>query len=193
MNKKELIKMGVEDEELAQSIIVLHGKGIERMKSEVATLTEEKESLTTQLSEAGEKIESFAKMDIEAVKAEAEGYKVKAEEAEASKLAEVAKLKFDHKLDDSLTKAKAKNLKSVKALLDMDGLEMAEDGSISGLDTQLETIASENDFLFDSPEPDPEPEDETAPRVVAGAKGKSILGDPAVQAARDAAGVSGKG
>lgn len=191
MNKKELIALGVEDEELAQKIIVLHGKNIEKFKGEVAGLTEEKDALVTQLAEAGEKIESFASMDIEAVKAEAAGWQTKAEEAEAARVADVAKLKFEHRLEASLSKAKAKNLKAVKALLNLEELKLAEDGeSISGLDTQLETIAEENDYLFDSPEPDPEPEEETTPRVVAGAKGKSILGDTAVQAAREGAGLT---
>ena len=195
MKKQELIDLGIEDADVQKSILRLYGLGIESFKSDVATLTGEKETLTAQLLEAGATIEGFKEMDVEAIKKSADDWQSKAEqaktdadEAKATRDSDVAKLKFDHALDGALGKAKAKNIKSVKALLKMDDLKLDDDGSISGLIPQLETIVADNDFLFDSVEP----EDPNDPKIVLGSKKKSILGDPIVTAARDAAGVSGK-
>lgn len=197
MKKQELIDLGIEDAEVQKSILKLHGLGIENFKTQVKDLADEKGVLSTQLTEAGETIKGFKEMDVEGVKKSAEEWQAKAEqaktdadEAKVARDADMAKLKFDHALDGALGDAKAKSVVSVKAHLKMDDLKMDEDGkTISGLDTQLEKIKADNEFLFDSVEPE---EDPTDPKIVLGSKKKSILGDPTVQAARDAAGVSGK-
>lgn len=199
MNKKELTELGIKDAEVQKAILKLHGLGIEKLKVDVKTLTEasetltsEKEGLDKQLVEAGKTIDSFKNMDIEAVKKSAADWQEKAEaadkakkETEEAKTAEVAKLKFDHALDEDLGKAGAKSKKSVRAHLNYDELKMAEDGSITGLDAQLETLVKDKEFLFDSTEED----SDTTPKIVLGTKQKSILGDRTVQAARDGAGL----
>lgn len=191
MNKKELLELGIEDEDVQKKVIILHGKGIEKLKGEVKTLTDDKSALNVQLEEAGETIDSFKDMDIEGVKKSAEDWKEKAEvadkakkEAEETKTAEVAKLKFDHALDKELTGAKAKDVKSVRAHLKLEELKMDDDGKITGLEAQLETVSEKHDYLFDS-----ESEDPKDPVIVTGTKGKSVLGDSAVEAARVAAGL----
>lgn len=193
MKTQELIDLGIEDTKLQKSILKLHGLGIENFKTQVADLTGEKDALTVQLTEAGETIKGFKEMDVEGVKKSAEDWQAKAEqaktdadEAKATRDKDVAKLKFEHALDGALGDAKAKSVVSVKAHLKMDDLKMDEDGkTIIGLDTQLEKIKADNEFLFDSVEPE-DPED---PKIVLGAKGKSILGDTAVKAAREGAGL----
>ena len=103
--------------------------------------------------------------------------------AEADRVAEVSRLKFEHALDVALSGAKAKNVKAVKALLELDKLKFSEeDGSILGLKEQLEKVKAENDYLFES--------SEAPPRIVAGGKSKSVIIDPVIQAARKAAGLT---
>jgi len=190
MKTQELIDLGIEDEDVRKKVLKLHGLGIENFKTQVKDLTDEKGVLTTQLKEAGETIKGFKELDVEGVKKSAEDWQAKAEqaktdadEAKATRDKDVAKLKFDHSLDGALGKANAKNVKSVRALLNIEDLKMDEDGkTISGLDTQLEKIKADNEFLFDSEDPED-------PKIVLGAKHKSILGDPAVKAARTAAGL----
>lgn len=63
--------------------------------------------------------------------------------------AQLKQIKLDTAIDTALTGAKAKNNKAVRALLDPSKIVLADDGSISGLKEQLETIAKENDFLFE--------------------------------------------
>ncbi|MCK5219820.1 phage scaffolding protein [bacterium] len=193
MNKKELAELGIEDEDVQKAVLKLHGLGIEKFKGDVKTLTEDKESLTTQITKAGEQIEAFKKLDVEGIQKAADDYKAQAEKAEADKLeveearvSDQAKVVYDKSLDAGLNKAGAKNLKSVKALLNNDELKISEDGSsIAGLEVQLESIAKENEFLFAS--------EETTPKIVKGGKNQSILKDSVVQAAREAAGVAEEG
>ena len=193
MNKQDLIKLGIEDENVAQQIIVLHGKDIERIKTDLETKAEEIEKLNAQLAEAGKTIESFKEMDIDGIKAAAEEWKTKAEQAQAEAEQKVQAIKFEHALKDALAAAKAKNPKAVKALLEMDKIKFSEDGnSLEGLDEQLETIKQENDYLFDIPAPveeTEEEEEEPEPKIVARTENKGILGDAAVSAARKAAGL----
>jgi hypothetical protein len=91
-------------------------------------------------------------------------------------------LKFDHALDGALSGAKAKNPKAVKALLSSDALKYNEaDGSIVGLNEQLEKIKSENDYLFaDAKEP---------PKIIAGGNNQSVVGDLQLEAMRKGAGL----
>ena len=193
MNKQDLMKLGIEDENVAQQIIVLHGKDIERIKTDLETKAEEIEKLNAQLAEAGKTIESFKEMDIDGIKAAAEEWKTKAEQAQAEAEQKVQAIKFEHALKDALAAAKAKNPKAVKALLEMDKIKFSEDGnSLEGLDEQLETIKQENDYLFDIPAPveeTEEEEEEPEPKIVARTENKGILGDAAVSAARKAAGL----
>ena len=54
----------------------------------------------------------------------------------------------------ALTSAKAKNLKAVKALLDLENAEIQEDGTVKGLLENIETLkgAEDSKFLFETDE-----------------------------------------
>lgn len=181
MKREDLIKLEIA-EDVVDKIMALHGKTIEKAKTDLTAATTELDTLKKQVEDANKQIESFKGMDIDGVKKSADEWKAKAEAAEQAATEQISKLKFDHALDGALSGAKAKNAKAVKALLENDLLKLAEDGSISGLKEQLEKIQSENDYLFESDTP--------APRVVAGGKNKNVMGDPMVIAVRKAAGLS---
>lgn len=180
MKKTDLTALGLTDE-LAEQIIVLHGKDIESHKSKLVTAQTEIDGLKTQLTEAGTTIEGFKKMDVDGIKAAADDYKAKFEQAQTEAQKQITALKFEHALDGVLTSEKAKNLKAVKALLSSDALKLNEDGSILGLKEQLEKIKSENDYLFEP--------DGVTPKIVTSTNSKPITGDPVIDAARKAAGL----
>ena len=181
MNKKDLIALGV-SEEIADQVIVLHGKDIEGHKSKLTTVQAEIDGLKSQLTEASTTIEGFKKLDIDGIKAAADDWKAKAEQAQTDAAKQLAAVKFDHALETALNGAKVKNAKAVSALLSTDALKYNEaDGTIIGLDEQLAKIKSENDYLFADAKP--------APQIVTGGKSQSIMGDPVIDAARKAAGL----
>lgn len=180
MKKEDLTKLGIADD-IADQILAIHGRDIEKHKTATTTAQTEIDALKAQLAEASTAIESFKKLDIDGIKAAADEWKTKAEQAEAARVAEIDRLKFDHALDGALTGAKAKNAKAVKALLNLDNLKLADDGKIIGLDDQLKTVKESNDYLFDSDTP--------TPKIVAGGNNQPVLGDAVILAARRAAGL----
>lgn len=181
MKREDLKKLGIEDS-VIDNIMALHGSDIEKYKTDLATSQTELGTLKTQLGEANSAIEGFKGMNIDQIKASADEWKTKAEQAAADAQKQVAALKFDHALDGALSGAKAKNAKAVRALLDMNGLKFNDaDGSVVGLDEQLKKVKETNDYLFESDNP--------TPKIVTGGNSKSILGDPMVDAMRKAAGL----
>lgn len=183
MNKDDLKKLGIEDDDLIQKIIVLHGKDIEAHKTSLTEANTTIDNLKQQLTDANKQIESFKGMDVEGIKKAADEWKTKAETAEQEAQKQIQALKFDHALDQALAGAKARNPKAVRALLEVENLKLNEaDGSIIGLEDQLKKVKESNDFLFESDNPDP--------KVVAGGKNKPVLTDAVVLAARKAAGLA---
>ena len=69
----------------------------------------------------------------------------------------IKQLKLDGAIEAALVGAKAKNVKAVKALLELDKAELAEDGTVKGLAEQLKTLAESPDtgFLFDTDSKNP--------------------------------------
>lgn len=182
MKKEDLIKLGI-DEKTVFQIFAIHGKDLEKMKSSVSQITTERDTLKTQLDETGKQIEGFKNMKPEELQKAADEWKSKYEQATSESVKQLATLKFDHALASALSGAKAKNPKTVQALLNKELLKFNDaDGSIIGLKEQLESIQKDNDYLFASDAPPP-------PVIVKGGNSQSVLGDPQMDAMRKAAGL----
>lgn len=179
--KREDLKVLELADEVIDQIMKLHGKDVEAHKAQLTEAEKQAMSLQGQLEEATKAIEGFKELDVDGIKAAADEWRSKAEQAKAEAVAEIEKLKFDHALEGALTEAKAKNPKAVKALLNFENLKLAEGGKIVDLDDQLKVIKEENDYLFESDQP--------APKIILGGKGKTKVTDSMVAAARTAAGL----
>jgi hypothetical protein len=185
MNKEDLKKLGVVDDEIIQKIIVEHGKDIEKHKASIITAQTEVGGLREQLNAANVQIEKIKSMDIEGMKVAANDWKQKAEAAQTKADEQIAAMKFDYALESHLTKSGAKNNKAVRALLQQDGMKLTDDGSIVGLKEQLEKIQTENDYLFVSKTP--------VPVIITGTQSQPpTSSDPIIIAARKAAGLDTK-
>ncbi|MGN0553467.1 MAG: phage scaffolding protein [Oscillospiraceae bacterium] len=168
MTREFLKTLGIEDKAVIDSIMDENGKDINAEKTKFADY----ETLKTQLSDANKKIEEFGKLDFDGVKAMADDYKAKFEQAQADSKKQLDELRFNHAIDGALSSAKAKNIKAVKALLETDKLKLNKDGSLTGLSEQLEKIKSENDYLFET-ENAPSP----APHFLGGSGGTPPTAD----------------
>lgn len=155
MTKEQLLELGLSEEQIKE-VFRLNGIAVNNAKDEAETIKAENERLKEQLEKANTAIEEFKEMDIEGIKAAADEYKAKYEETENKYKEELEKIKFNHALDKALAKAKARNTKAVRALLDLDNLKLTDD-KILGLDEQLEKIKEENDYLFEVEDTDPAP------------------------------------
>lgn len=112
-------------------------------RDKVKALTASVSERDTQLSELTAKAKGNEELSAEIKRLQGDN-KAKAEEYEQR----IAKQSFDYALDKELSGAKARNTKSVSALLDMAKLQL-KDGKIDGLTEQLEGIKKDNAFLFE--------------------------------------------
>ena len=197
MNKKQLVELGFTTEalekaglkpEVLDEIIVLHGKDIEKHKSELATAGDKLNAMQEQLDKANETIDGFKKLDPEGIQKAASDWEAKAKDweakaAQAAKDADekIAAMKFDAALVDELKKLKVKDPADVIPHLKKDMLKLGDDGKFIGLNEQIEPLKTSKDYLFESDEPDL--------KIVTGGKNKTVIGDASVIAARRAAGL----
>ena len=151
MKREDLKELNLSDDAL-DKIMALHGADIEKHKNAVTTAKAEADTLKKQLDDAGKQIESFKGMDVEGIKKAADDWKAKYEQAQKDAAAQLESVKFEHSLEGALSAAKAKNIKAVRALLNLEGLKLSDDG-ILGLKEQLEKIKAENDYLFEGEKP----------------------------------------
>lgn len=114
-------------------------------------------SAESQLSERDSQLEELKKAsgDSEALKKQIEDLQTANQDAKKKHDKEMSDLKFGYALDAALTAAKVRDSLAVKAHLKTDELKLSEDGKITGLDAQLETLKKENDYLFESDKPSP--------------------------------------
>ena len=69
-------------------------------------------------------------------------------EQEKAHQAELAQVKLNNAIDNALAAAGAKNNKAVRALLDLSGVKLEEDGKLAGFAEQLEALQKSDAYLF---------------------------------------------
>lgn len=64
---------------------------------------------------------------------------------------EIRQIRLDTAMEAAMKAAGAKNMRAVRALIDEDALKVCEDGSVEGLDTQINALAQsvDSEFLFE--------------------------------------------
>lgn len=147
MTKEQLKALGLTDEQIGE-VFRLHGLVLNPVKTKLETKETEVETLQGQVKTANETIQDFKKLDLEGIKQEADDYKEKYEQAETKRKEELAALEFNHKLDLAIKDSKAKNVKAVKALLDIDELKESKNQE-EDIKKALEAQVEENGFLFE--------------------------------------------
>ena len=140
-------------EEIDKKVSDEIGKGFVA-RADFNTLNTEKKALADTVKDRDKQLETLkaATGDTEALKQQIAT--LQADNATAAKAheAEIKRLKVDTAVDLALAAAKAKNAKAVKALLELDNAELAEDGTVKGLSDQIKKLVEspESAFLFDT-------------------------------------------
>lgn len=138
------------NKETIDKIMAEHGKSVQALNSEKATLKAENEELTRQLGDRDKDIESLkVSADNDEIKQKYEELQNKYNEDKNNYEKQLAKTKLDSAIDLALINKKAKNNIAVKALLKFDDLKITDDGVV-GLEEQLTKVITDNPFLFDS-------------------------------------------
>lgn len=152
MDRAKLIAKGL-SEELADWVMSeLDGNFVPKSRfNEVNTeLKKAKEAI----SERDGQLETLKKSvgDSEEMRKQIEQLQKDNKAKDESHSAEIKRIRIESALDKALADAKAKNLKAVKALLELGDAEIGEDGTIKGLDARIKALMEADDtkFLFDA-------------------------------------------
>ncbi|SHI01898.1 phage scaffolding protein [Virgibacillus chiguensis] len=160
MNREELKELGLSDE-LIDKVMTSHGKVVNSIKEKAEkadTLESQIEDYKTQLADRDTQLEELGKKaeGNEELTAQIEELKQQNETTKTEYEQKLEQQAFDHKLENTLSGAKVKNTKAVKALLDMDTIKL--DGDIlKGLDDQLNNLKENEPYLFEAEEKPPSP------------------------------------
>ena len=159
MKRKELEDLGLSKEQ-ADAVMKINGADIENAKSvsaaEITNLQTEIEGLNGQVKERDKQLETLKKSagDNAELQKQIEQLQTDNATAKANHESEMNQLKVEYAVEKALTGAKAKNIKAVKALLDLTDAKLDKDGNVKGLSEQIEKLTTGEDtkFLFDAPQ-----------------------------------------
>lgn len=157
MTKKQLEDLGLSKEQ-SDSIMKINNEDVENAKSasaaEVKNLQTEVSGLKEQVTDRDKQLETLKASagDNEALTKQIADLQAENTKARESHESEMNQLKIDFAVEKALAGAKAKNIKAVKALLDLTDAKLDKEGNVKGLQEQIEKLTSADDtkFLFDA-------------------------------------------
>ena len=153
MKRSFLEALGLEKDAIDQ-IMTEYGKDVEKLKADISVLENEKSTLSESLKERDTQLE-----DLKGKAGDNAALQDQIAELQKSNAAEVERLTSENNqirinaaVEQALLIAKAKNVKAAKALLNLEGAELADDGTVKGLAEQIKGLqeAETSGFLFDS-------------------------------------------
>lgn len=157
MTRKQLEDLGLSKEQ-ADAVMKINGDDIENAKgvsaAEIKNMQTEVDSLKGQVKERDTQLETLkaAAGDNEALKTQIADLQKANSDAATAHESEMTQLKVDFAVEKALTGAKAKNIKAVKALLDLEGAKLDKEGNVKGLQEQIDKLVADEGtkFLFDA-------------------------------------------
>lgn len=148
--KRDFLKaLGLSDEQI-DKIMAEHGRSVESQKTKIADLEEQLTGYKTQVTERDKQLDSLKKAagDSESLKEQISKLQETNKQSSEAYEAKIKQMGVDNAVNLALTHAKAKNVKAVRALLNLDGAEL--DGeTIKGLDKQIAKLKESEAYLFD--------------------------------------------
>ena len=155
--KREFLKnLGIEDKEIIDKILDENSADIGRAKGELETY---KEKVTNLENDIKTKEATISTLQTKADMVEGLNQKISQLETEKNTLTgelntKVSEIQKGHAIENAIRDAKGKNIKAIKALLDADKITF-ENGELSGIAEQLQTLASAEDssMLFGEAQP----------------------------------------
>ena len=164
ISREKLLKIGLSNEQM-EKIIALHGADIEELKAKsdelINSKTEElkkaNESLQSQIAERDKDLKTLKKQagDNEELSNQFKELQSKYKQDTDNLTKELQQTKLNSAVDSALGKAKVRNSKAAKALLNMDEVKLNDKGELEGLDEQISSLQKSDGYLFDQGNKEP--------------------------------------
>lgn len=154
MKKEDFIALGL-DEEMAKKC---EKESEEELKGFVPyerfkEVNEEKKTLKETLTERDNQLETLKTStgDVEALRKQIETLQGENKAKDEEHAAEIRNLKINSAIENAITGAKGKNAKAIKALLEMEKIDLDKDGNVIGIEEQMKALvkAEDSKFLFE--------------------------------------------
>ncbi len=131
MKKEDFLALGLDEEKA----VLCESKSLEELESYI--LKEEYEKSNTTINDLKEEVTKLQNEN---------------KKNEKKHLKEIKDLKLDYAINDAIKKVKGKNIKAIRALLNMEEIKINEDGTIVGLNEQIHTLITDKstNFLFEN-------------------------------------------
>ena len=155
--KRDFLKsLGIEDKDIIDKILDENSSDIGRAKGELETYKTKVTDLENDIKEKDGKIKDLEESNKEVTTLRDQVTQLKADKTklEGDLSTQVTELQKSHAIENGIRDAKGKNVKAIKALLDMDKITY-KDGATEGLTEQLEALAKAEDssMLFGEAQP----------------------------------------
>lgn len=147
INRKFLEDLNVEKEAIDE-IMKKNGEMIEQHKKVLATKEKEIEELKGNIKARDLDIEQLKKSENKVSKEDYAELQQKYADLEKQSEANIKDVTKNFMIDDVLKNSKAKNVKALKKLLDLDKVVL-EDNNLKGLDEQIKDLQKSDSYLFD--------------------------------------------
>lgn len=155
MKRTELEALGLTKEQI-DSVMKINGDDIENAKAtsaaDITNLKAENDTLTKQVKDRDKQIDTLKASagDNETLKQQIETLQADNKAKDEAHAKELTQLKIDAAVEKALTDGGAKNVKAVKALLDLADAKLADDGTVKGLTEQIDKLKADegSKFLF---------------------------------------------
>lgn len=148
--KRDFLKnLGIEDKDLIDKILDENSSDIGRAKGELDSYKEKITNLENDLKTKTDRITELEKsnVDIQALQDKITQLETDNGTLKGELDTKVAALLKNHAIENGVRDAKAKNVKAVMALLDLEKVTFT-DGKLEGLSEQLESLTQNESYLF---------------------------------------------
>ncbi|KRK90516.1 phage scaffolding protein [Companilactobacillus futsaii] len=156
MERKALKDLGLSDKQV-NGVMKAYNSDIDPIKSELESIKTERDSYKQGVTDRDSQLKDLKEKsgDNKELKAQIAQLQDDNKKSSDDFKAQLAGVKKDNAIKLALRDSKAKDADLVFKDLDMSGIELGEDGKLTGLDKQIKDLKESHDYLFENEEPEP--------------------------------------
>lgn len=148
MERKFLEDLGLE-KEVIDKVLDAHSADIGKHKTQIETLTGDRDTYKAQLADVTDKLKAFDGVDVDALRGEIDKLKGDMAAAEDAHKAQLAERDLQAALNEAIIGAKGKNAKAIMALLDLDALKASKNQK-DDTAAAIKALQESDAYLFDA-------------------------------------------